>query len=187
MLSANQPDRYISGCRFSLFNPMVGQIGGYEAIDPADSESGEYALRLFKNGKGHEWALYGYHGSIKSPNGMNNQFRPTYYDQNVFGASWRSTVIKGLVNTEIAYYQALDDKHGDNPLVPNGQWRFLTGYERELVTKLTWGIQYYLEKTNDYSAQEVSAPLAQFMQHKYRHVITYWLTDVVIVCIFFAF
>ncbi|MCB1583978.1 MAG: hypothetical protein KDI92_13015 [Xanthomonadales bacterium] len=150
---AAEPDRFINGERFALFSPFTqGHIGGFEAINPRNPNDPEYAIRLFKNFKGHQMALYGYHGIDKSPTGVDSTFQPYFPRKNVFGASFQSTLGQGLYNLEVGYHQALDDKDGDNPLVPNSQWRFLVGYERELIKKLNWGTQYYVEHTVDYDA-----------------------------------
>ncbi|WP_077412706.1 hypothetical protein [Marinicella sediminis] len=168
-----EPDRFINGERFSLFFPLAGsQVGGREVINPVNPRQPEYAVRLFKNIQGHQLALYGYHGIEKSPNGINAAGEPFFPRKNVWGASWQSTVGAGLVNLELGRHVALDDSTGNQPLIANGQWRLLLGYERELVKNLNWGMQYYLEKTTDYQQLMDHSLAPEFEPAENRHVMT---------------
>ncbi|TDR22356.1 hypothetical protein [Marinicella litoralis] len=146
-----EPDRFINGERFSLFSPFEQrQVGGFEVVNPRHPRQTEYALRLFRNFKGHQLALYAYHGIEKSPNGVDNTLQPYFAAKNVWGASLQSAIGQGLYHVELGYHDALDDKSGINPMVANAQWRLLLGYERELIKKLNWGWQYYVEHTEHY-------------------------------------
>ncbi len=168
-----EPDRFISGERFSLFSPFAqSNIGGFEAINPRNPNQAEYALRLFKNINGHQIALYGYHGVEKSPTGVDNTLQAYFPRKQVWGASFQSTLGKGLYNLELGFHDALDDKPGTNPLVPNAQWRFLLGYERELIKKLNWGVQYYLEHTEHHERLLANSLFPQTEPEDNRQVIT---------------
>jgi len=168
-----EPDRFINGERFSLFSPFVqANIGGFEAINPRNSQQTEFALRLFKNINGHQIALYGYHGIEKSPTGVDETMQAYFPQKNVWGASYQSALGKGLFNAELGYHDALEDKTGTNPLVANSQWRVLLGYERELIKKLNWGIQYYVEHTEHYQRLLVHSLFPQTEPDENRQVIT---------------
>ena len=172
-----EPDRFINGDRFSLFSPFTqANIGGFEVINPRNPNQPEYALRLFKNINGKQLALYGYHGIDKSPSGIDNTMQAYFPRKNVWGASLQSTIGKGLYHIEIGQHQALDDKQGNNPLVPNSQWRVLLGYERELIKKLNWGVQYYVEHTTDHDSLLSNSLFPQTEPEQNRHVITNRLT-----------
>ena len=84
--------------------------------------------------------------------------------------------LSGLFNVETAYYASTDDRHGTNAMVPNDQLRLLLGYEREAVTNLTIGFQYYLEWTQDYSELIANSAAPQLEADEFRHVITNRLT-----------
>lgn len=172
-----EPDRFINGERFSFFSQLAeSQLGGFEVINPRNPNQAEYALRLFKNTNGKEWALYGYHGIDKSPTGIDVLGQAFFPEKNVWGASFQTTIGKGLFQTELGLHQALDDRKGVNPLVPNSQWRFLLGYERELAKKLNWGVQYYLEHSQDHAALLENSLSPEFEPEQNRHVITNRLT-----------
>jgi len=172
-----EPDRFINGERFSLFSPSTqSQLGGFEVINPRNPSQTEYALRLFKSINGHQLALYGYHGIGKSPTGVDNSLQAYFPRKNVWGASFQSTLGKGLYSLEFGYHDALDDKHGINPLVPNSQWRVLLGYERELIKKLNWGVQYYLEHTEHYERLLDNSVFPLTEPEENRQVITNRLT-----------
>ncbi|VAW44658.1 hypothetical protein MNBD_GAMMA02-1136 [hydrothermal vent metagenome] len=172
-----EPDRFINGERFSLFSPFAqSNIGGFEAINPRNPNQAEYALRLFKNINSHQLALYGYHGIEKSPTGVDNSLQAYFPKKNVWGASFQSTLGKGLYSLELGYHDVLDDKHGTNPLVANSQWRALLGYERELIKKLNWGVQYYLEHTEHYDRLLDNSMFPLTEPEENRQVITNRLT-----------
>ena len=87
----------------------------------------------------------------------------------------RGSVVGGIAHAETAYYDGADDE-GDEPLVPNSQWRGLAGYERELLPDLTWGIQYYAEHTVDHDRLLAASPAPQLEPSETRHVVTTRLT-----------
>jgi hypothetical protein len=172
-----QSDRYLNGERFSFFSPLVGNnIGGQDLINPVlpskKINNGELALRLYKNINGIEYAAYAYRGFDKQPVGLTNELQATFYRRNTFGGSLRGPLGSGLFNLEISYNDSIQDSEGNNPLVSNSQWRFLIGYERELVSKLTWSSQFYLERMNQYQQLLSSSPFPQYESEKNRQLIT---------------
>ena len=171
-------DTFINGERFSYFSPLANQI---VAAPPRLSteqpgsrlDDGELALRLYKNINGYEYALYGYHGFFKSPVAFNPKNGLNYFPKlSSLGASVRGTVQGGIGNMEVSWYQSRDDSDGSDPFIPNSQLRFLTGFERELVSRLTLGLQYYLEWTQDYRALKKHSPLPDKEPEEYRQLIT---------------
>ncbi|WP_223669825.1 hypothetical protein [Kangiella shandongensis] len=174
-------DRYIDGERYSFFTPLAGQhVGGRDLIEPVmpDKNIGnsEIALRLYKNIEGTEYAVYGYRGFDKQPVGLTTNFEPTFHRRDVLGASVRGNVADGLYNLEVAYHDAIEDPDGADPLVKNSQWRFLMGYETELMARMTLGVQYYLEWTQDYDALLANSPTPLFEAEEKRSVVTARLT-----------
>jgi hypothetical protein len=176
-----EPDVYLTGERFSFFSPLAGGNVAPEpslsAIEPGDSLSnGEFALRLFRNVEGREYALYAYRGFFKQPNALTDSLQPTFAPLTSLGASLRQPVGPGLFNAEIAYYISNDDRDGNNPLIPNGQVRLLAGYEWEAKPNFTVGLQYYLESTLDYRELIENSPFPEFEPDEYRHLLTNRLT-----------
>jgi hypothetical protein len=175
-------DRFLSGRRLSYFNPFLDRRAGRDAvIDPDTPDScfrdDETALRLYRNVRGYELAAYGYHGFWKDPVGFDPASgKSTFPPLAVYGASARGPAGPGIANMEAAYYDSLADRPGDDPFVPNGQVRFLAGYEQELARDLTGGVQYYLERMTDYDAYRRTLPRGQPRADENRHVVTVRVT-----------
>ncbi len=176
---------YISGERLSYWNGILGRTAGRDDI-MSDRErnsfgsDSEYAIRLSKNLKGNELAMYGYHGFWKTPEGVDMtdsaDIRLVYPELSVYGASVRGMILAGVGNIELGYYDSRSDRSGDNSAIRNSEVRFLIGYERELGRDFTGGFQYYLEWKQDYDQYlqnlAVGAPAAD----EYRHLLTLRLT-----------
>ena len=176
-----QSDHYLDGQRFSFFSPAAGEIIApnppLSAQDPSRSFSnGEFSLRLFRNLRGVEYALYGYRGFFKQPSDFSNPAAIGFAPLTSIGASMRRPWWSGLWNAEMSYYFSRDDRSGSNPALPNDQLRFLTGFEREWLTNFTVGLQYYLEWTQDHDALIENSPTPQFEPDEYRHLLTARLT-----------
>ncbi len=176
-----EPDVYLTGERFSFFSPLAGGNVAPEppisAVKPGDSLSnGEFALRLFRNFEGREYALYAYRGFFKSPNALTETLQPTFAPMTSLGASLRQPMGAGLFNAEVSWYFSSDDRSGDNPLIPNDQVRLLAGYEWEARPRFSVGLQYYLEATLDYQALIDNSPYPEFEADEYRHLLTNRLT-----------
>ncbi|MEW6375318.1 MAG: hypothetical protein AB1502_05940 [Thermodesulfobacteriota bacterium] len=176
------PDRFIDGKRLSYFNPQLGRLAGEDAkVRPKKRdewfEDDEIALRLYRNIKGYDLALYGYNGFWKNPMGFDPQTgKATFPRLSVYGLSARGKVWKGIGNIEMGYYDSRDDRSGKDPFIPNSQLRFLAGYEQELAKDFTVGMQYYLELMSDYGAYKRTLPPGSQAADEYRHVITLRLT-----------
>jgi hypothetical protein len=171
-------DRFIRGEYISYWNANLGRTAGRDAKVHTDKpdrwfEDDEVALRLYKNINNYELALYGYHGFWKSPAGQDALGRATFPDLNVFGASVRGQVGKGIGNAEIGYYQSKDDENGDDPMTANSEMRYLLGYTQEIGPDFTAGMQYYVEQMLDYDAYKRTSGMTR---DEYRHVLTLRLT-----------
>ena len=174
------PDRYIRGERISYWNPAQQSIAGRNAIiDPITPDSwfndDEINIRLSKNIGGYETALYAYDGFWKSPAGSDSTGNAIFPRLSVYGASVRSNLGPGVGNLEVGYYDSRDDRSGDDPFLPNSEWRFLAGYEQEVVRNVTLAGQYYLEALQNYSAYLDTAPVG-YERDQYRHLVTMRLT-----------
>jgi hypothetical protein len=175
------PDRFINGERISYWNQNLMRLAGRDAIvhtNRPDDWFGdpEIAARLYRNIKNYELALYGYHGYWKSPAGQDPTMRQaTFPDLNVYGASARGTVGKGIGNLEIGYYESADDRSGKNPLINNSEMRYLVGYTQEIAKDFTLGVQYYIEQMLDFTAYKRSF-MAGPARDRDRHLTTVRLT-----------
>ncbi len=172
------PDRFINGSRISYWNTILGRSAGEDAIIHTNRPDEffkdiEIALRLYRNIDNYELALYGYHGFWKSPGGYDSSMLQALFpDLNVYGASIRGVVGKGIGNAEIGYYDSADDTSGKNPLINNSEMRYLLGYTQEIGKDLTLGLQYYIEEMLDYCSYRDTANARE----RYRHLTTVRLT-----------
>ncbi len=176
------PDRYIDGRRISFFDSSQARIVGRSSplsVDKPDEwfSDDELAFRLYRSFGSWEAALYGYDGFWKSPNGVHQTsglfiFPPL----TVLGGSLRGPAGEGIANAELGYYNSRDDSAGDDPLIRNSEWRILAGFEKEVASELTAGIQYYIEHMTDYDAYLLVLPSGSPVKDENRHVITLRLT-----------
>ncbi len=180
-----ESDRFMTGERLSFFNPMAGGIVSaaimgqpLSAIPPAETiENGEVALRLYRNARGYELALYGYKGFTKQPLAFDTDAgMPTFSELAVYGGSVRGNLLGGIANVEAAYHRSLDDEDGDDPNVPNSHLRTLVGYERELFANFNASAQHYMEKIQDYDALIDHSGAPEFETRETRHTLTTRLT-----------
>ncbi|MBN2711728.1 MAG: hypothetical protein JXR97_04745 [Planctomycetes bacterium] len=175
-------DRGITGERISYYNSSAGKIVGRNMVSdlarPDDCfDDDEWALRLYRNVRGIELAAYAYRGFWKSPAGMDSsRNEATYPALDVYGASARGQLGKGIANFEFAYYDSREDEHGTDPLTRNSEWRFLVGYEMEIAKDLTAGMQYYVELMDDYGNYQRNAFDGKPENDEYRQLVTLRLT-----------
>ncbi|MBN1456856.1 MAG: hypothetical protein JW912_03285 [Sedimentisphaerales bacterium] len=174
-------DRFINGERLSYWNSNLRRLAGSDAIQTTRKpdtwfKDDEIAARLYKNINGYEYALYGYRGFWKSPGGQNSRgTRVIFPALNVYGASVRGNVGKGIGNLEFGYYESADDQSGKNGNINNSELRYLVGYSQEIGKDFTAGLQYYIEHMLDYSKHKRSAP-SGLARDEDRHLITLRLT-----------
>ena len=176
-------DRYIDGRRVSYWNPGLQRIAGQDAVIDAQRrddwfKDDEIAMRIYRPILSYEAALYAYHGYWKSPMGMMMPAGPAYFPRmNAYGASVKGDLGNGLVNFEGGYY---DSRENSSPthVVPEDEFRFLAGYEREIAKDLTMGVQYYLEWMMDYDSYYNSPFVVKdTARDEFRHVLTLRLTQ----------
>ncbi len=176
------PDRYISGDRVSFWNPLAGgRVGRDDEVDPHLPrdwfDNDEIAVRVYRNFGAAEVALYGYFGYWKSPGGQRAiPIEATFPKLNVYGASVRAPMGKGIANAEIAYYDSRQDSAGRKILINNSEFRLLLGYEQEIGKELTAGVQAYWERMLDYDAYRDTLPFFIDPRDEDRVVLTLRLT-----------
>jgi Protein of unknown function (DUF1302) len=175
-------DRFIDGKRISYWNPVEGKRVGRDVPvqyrRPDDwFEDDELALRLYRNVGGYELAAYYYRGFWKSPSGMHPLTgKALFQDLDVYGASVRGKLGKGIANFEFGYYRSDEDLDGDDEFVKNGQLRFLLGYAQELARDFSVGAQWYVEHMLDHSPYAAETPPGAPEDDQSRHVLTLRLT-----------
>jgi hypothetical protein len=175
------PDRFITGKRLSYWNSNLARLAGRDAIVHTNRPNrwfrdDEIAVRLYKNISNYEFALYGYRGFWKSPAGQNAaRTQALFPDLNVYGASLRGNVAKGIGNLEFGYYESAGDAGGQDPLINNSELRYLIGYTQEIGKNLTMGLQYYVEQMLDFGQYKRSLTTGP-ARDRFRHLTTFRLT-----------
>lgn len=176
-------DRSVDGTRLSFFDPALDRVRDEDmpvTTDRPDTwfEDDEIALRVYRNVQTYELAAYFYDGFWKGPAGSDPESgRRTFPPLSVYGASIRGPVGAGIGNVEFAWYRSKDDEDGKDPLVNNSELRFLVGYEQEIATDLTLGLQYYLEKMLDYDEYQANLPQGFSARDEARQWLTVDLTQ----------
>lgn len=169
-------DRFVDGRRLSYWNHRLGRRAGRDVPLHADKpdrafRDDEIAVRLSGDFDGVEAALYGYHGFWKFPaeeeplTGLGR-----FPDLSVVGASLESEIAGGTGSLETGYYHSMQDNHGRDPYVRNSEWRFLTGFEKELFPDLFVRFMYYLEWMMDHDAYARNRLPGRRRLDEFRHV-----------------
>ena len=177
-------DRFITGERLSYWHPLLMRRAGEDnelAVSRRREffEEDETAVRLYRNISNWELALYGYWGYWKSPAGFTGttpQARAFFPELYVYGTSLRGALGKGIANVELGYYDSVDDRTGNDPLVNNSEMRYLVGYTQEIAQDFTAGVQYYVEQMLDYGDYMGSLFPGAESRDEFRHVTTLRLT-----------
>ena len=175
-------DRYIDGRRLSYWNSGLGRRAGRDAVVDADKpddtfRDDEWAGRLYRTLGAYEVAAYVYDGFWKSPAGMDAATGDAVFPRlQVFGASARGPLGKGILSLEGGWYRSADDLDGADPYVRNSETRYLAGYEQELLQNLTGGMQYYIENMLNYGAYQETLPAGTESADEVRQVMTVRLT-----------
>ena len=169
------PDNYITGERFAFYSPQRQQIVAPEqAYSVNKTHKAQWSARLKTRIKDVELSLYGYQGFWPTPMGSKALAEQQAYfpKLNSWGVSAIAPLKGGIVNLEYASYNSIEDSHGNNELIANGQHRLLIGYERELAKNFTTSMQYYLERTKHYQALVDNSMAPELLVAENRHLLT---------------
>ncbi len=175
-IPVSNSSQYISGERLSYWNPMMGSIVGRNGIaqdEPRNTffDDQEFAVRVFTRVDATELALYVFDGFWKTPEGFLPERQLLYFPHlTAYGASARTPLLGGIGNIEIGYYDSGEESSSSNPFVRNNEVRVLAGLERELVSDVTIGLQYYAEWMQDYD--EYLSTAGPLSKDELRSVVT---------------
>lgn len=177
------PDTLPSPERFFTFDPTSG-VPNQREEDPETSFSNvELALRVYRQVAGLDASLYAYRGFWRIPGvRLDDPVSPTtatrfFPKLSVYGASVQRGLVDGVLSLEAGYYDSRQDREGGDPTMPNSQWRFLAGYQRQLWEDFTAGVQAYGEVMDDYGAYRDSLPAGSPPQDRLRAVVSVRLTQ----------
>ena len=143
-----RPDETPTSDRFLVYNPLTGGfIGNDEGPDNVYNddwfEDMTYSLRYAYQYNGYEFNAYVYNGywTIPSEYVLPPANDYTYSGLNAYGGSVQGNLAKGIANVEFAYYDSKDDRSAEDPLINNSLFRTLIGYEQEVTTNFSAGVQ----------------------------------------------
>jgi hypothetical protein len=172
-----QADNLPTPDRFFLSDPFPG-LQRMTEEPRAEFENTELALRLYRNLLGFDAAVYAYKGFFRTP-GMRPddpvspaQVTLFFPRLNVYGASAQGNALGGVVSLEAGYDDSLDDRTGRDPAIPNSMVKYLTGYQRQLWSDFTAGVQYYGEHLLDYGSYRDTLPAGFPAQDRLRQLLT---------------
>lgn len=177
-----EPDNLPSPKRFFFFDPFANVPNRLLQKPPTTAGNTEFALRLYRRVFESDVSLYAYRGYWRQSSFRPDQFpQPTqlrgfYPRLAVYGASAQRNVGAGLLSLETGYYDSQDDRRGSDPAIPNSQFRFLAGYQRQFGGDFTMGAQYYVEILKGYATYKHTLPTAFPLQDRVRHLLTVRLT-----------
>mgnify|MGYP003701607081 CR=1 FL=1 len=170
------PDRTPTGERLSFYSPLPEPV---EPLRPTKSlGNGELALRLSRAFGNFAVELYGYRGFNGQPTALmvidpeTGEALPFYPELSVYGASTRGGLFGGVLWLEGGYYDSRQDRDGTDPLIPNSEARYLVGFERQLFTDFTAGLQYYGEYMLDHDTYLGTLPEEAPIRDELRHLLT---------------
>jgi len=155
-----RPDETPTSDRFLVYDPLTGGFigngnGPDNVYDDGWFEDMTFALRYAYEYNGYEFNAYVYNGywTIPSQYLLPPSNNYTYSGLNAYGGSVQGNLGKGIANVEVAYYDSKDDRSGDDPLINNSLLRTLVGYEQEVTTNFSAGVQAMydvIEKESNY-------------------------------------
>lgn len=176
-------DNLPSPKRFLVFDPLAAVPHQREDKPGARYANTELALRLYRQWMGLDVSVYGYRGFWRTPGvRLDDRVAPTtatrfYPTLSVYGASAQRGLAGGILSLEAGYYDSRQDRPGRDPSVPNSQWRFLVGYQRQPWADFTVGLQLYGELMDQYGAYRASLPAGNPRLDRFRGMVSTRLTQ----------
>jgi len=137
-------------------------------------DNAETALRVSIPIFGFDSSLYAYRGFWRSPSGRPDDVSaPTRLIMNFaplaeYGFSMQGNVATGVLSLEGGYYDSVDDRDGVDPFIPNSQWRYLVGFQKQFGADTIISAQYYGESMANYGEYINNAPQG-YMPVKQNH------------------
>jgi hypothetical protein len=172
------PDDIPTAPIFCVYDPYA-EVALRDEQRPASTyENAELALRLYRRVGNFDASAYFYRGFWRSPSFSPDSLPSpasltTFYPRlSIYGVSAQGRALSGVLSLETGYYDSRDDHDGNDPSVPNSEWRFLVGYQKQLWKDANVGVQYYGEVMEGYSDYLTTLPPSVPPQAEYRDMVT---------------
>ncbi|MBI3893543.1 MAG: hypothetical protein HY303_18650 [Candidatus Wallbacteria bacterium] len=166
-------DRFVLG-----FDPFAS-ANTSQTMQPAASWANtELAARVHGSTGSTELALYAFRGFFHSgslrgdPAAAPATVMRFFPRLSVYGASVQRSALQGILSVEAGYYDSRDDRQGLDPLIPNSSARWLVGYQREVSTDFTIGLQHVSELMMDHDRYRSALPAGFPEVSRYRQTFT---------------
>jgi hypothetical protein len=159
-----QPDRYPTGGRLILFDPLSPALPRRLEQKERSWENTELSAKLSRYVSDWEVAAYASRGFFRTPaaslaeEGPRPELRLSFPRLNTYGASARGGLRAGVLSIEGGYYDSVEDREGDDPAVENSQVKGLIGYSHALWRDATLGAQAFVEWMPSHDAYRDSLP-----------------------------
>jgi len=192
-----EPNNFPDPKRFHMFDPMPSVANRNKEEPSTKIDNTEIALRIYRDVAGFDGSIYFYRGFFRQPSMLpDSMAAPTRIDLifpslSVYGASLQGRALEGVLSIEAGYYDSRQDRDGADPVVPNSQIRFLTGYQRQMWEDFTLGLQYYAEYMKAYSEYRTNLPSGFPREKRYHDLasvrVTQFLVHQTLKLSFFSF
>ncbi len=174
VIAGFRPDNTPTSRRFIIADPLPPGLP--LATPEPGTDSGEVEISGKISGYLDDWELAGYvsHTHYRSPawRVTANDIVGTYPRLNTVGASLTGPIGNGVISLEAGYYDSAQNRDGQDPFIPNSQFRGLVGYSRPLWDDATLGLQFYAEWMADYAAYRKNLPAGFPVKDQLRTVAT---------------
>jgi hypothetical protein len=181
-----EPNNFPDPKRFHMFDPMPSVTNRKKKEPETKTDNTEIALRIYRDVAGFDGSFFFYRGFFRQPSMLpDSMTAPTkidlfYPELSVYGISLQGRALDGVLSLEVGYYDSRDDRDGTDPMIPNSQMKFLTGYQRQMWEDFTIGLQYYGEYMHDYSEYERNLPSGFPQEKRYHDLVSVRLTQFLI-------
>lgn len=159
-----EPNRLPVPSRYVLDDPFPGITNRATDLPEPELRNSEVAVRVSRPVLSWDIALYGYRGYARNPSfELDSRTAPTrlayvFPELNTLGMSGQGSGFGGILSCELGYLDSPWDRDGDDPLVPNSEYRYLLGYQFAPWPDFTAGIQYYGEFMVDHANYSSNLP-----------------------------
>ncbi len=177
------PNTIAKGDRLSFFDSFRSGIAGIDSdrhiiSPPHQFSNNEYALRIYKNINGTEFAIYFFHGYDKNPRSYKDESsKQLYYERlDAYGVSLRGSILGGIGNIETGYYNSREDSDGTNRMIENSMFKAMLGYSKDMGNDFKIGFQYMYEQRLDYDNYRDNLLPNDYFWDEFRHLLTNRIT-----------
>lgn len=156
------PDALPSPERFVLATGIPAGVELREGTVRQRVRDAELAARVSRRVAGFDVSLHGYRGYWRTPavrleDSLSAPVATRFYPRlSVFSVAAQRGVPAGVLSLEAGYYDSRSDRSGGDAAVANSQWRLLAGFQRQMWSDLTMGVQAYGERLQEYDAYRAS-------------------------------